>query len=159
MRWIWRAALAAVLLTVTVFWFAHALNQPFDTDDPDYAWISTELKRFADFADGRDDLPPHAQIDVLRLNGGDWSSACLIGGESDPVKVVVDLMSGISETERLRLQNANTHPDHVGEYGFVAAYLGTDGTVRFIRLAQGIGNAGLFFKKCISRPDTVIMFQ
>lgn len=134
--------IAAVLL---LLWYFKPIFWPaYDTDDPDYNWPSTSLG-------GRD-------VDLARLNGGNWQIACVFGGYTSPVAEMKRLGISVRPADFARLWPFRGFPirsDAVEEEEAAVAFADNNGVAHFILLpSRGIDLQ--HFRRCIGRPETLL---
>lgn len=122
----------------------------YDTDDPDYGY-------FADlFAAAR---KQNQVADMERLNGGDWTTACIFGGYSKPLREMEALGATISNEDRKRIEEAATTDLRlfsVEESEMMVTYIDKANRAHFIHIRNGIGAQGQEFQSCVTRPETKI---
>ena len=136
---IWVAA--ALLL----FWYFKPIFWPtYDTDDPDYNWLSTSLG-------GRD-------IDLARLNGGNWQTACLFGGYTDPVAEIKRIGMSVRVGDIARFWRYRGLPIRLGaveEDEAAVAFADNNGVTHFILLPYRAIDLQ-YFRRCIKKPETLL---
>ena len=96
-------------------------------------------------------------VDFSDLNKGEWKTACLFGGYTDPLKTMQLLGADIKAKDRLRLREAASRGLRLGqvdEQEMAIAFVDPGNNARFIHFGTGIGAEGQHLQKCISKPRT-----
>jgi hypothetical protein len=89
-------------------------------------------------------------LDMSPLNGGSWTTACLLGGYARAADYMASLGAAVSEQDRERLGSS------VRENEVVIGFIDPAGEGRFIRFRRGIGVAGQWHVSCVSKPQTLM---
>ncbi len=158
--WLLLACLIVPTLSLAAL-FIWGNSVSFDTTDPDFAWISVRLSEIQTNADSIG-VTDGAAIDFAGLNKGNWMAVCAIGGFNDPIDVIIEQGGRVSEMDRARLEDKYRVPVRLSiieEFEFMIAYTDRNGGAHFIHFPRGIGSGGQHFLKCISRPETVMVFD
>ena len=150
---------AAIVGGVPALLFVELSWKPaYDQSDPDYQRYSEEFDRLRAQIDSRGTTNDDA-IDLSRLNNGEWKTACLLGGYSNPLRTMQELGAKIGEKDRMRLTEAGSRAfrlAQVEEYEMAIGYVDLGNNARFIHFRSGIGPEGKRFQRCISGPQTRI---
>lgn len=150
------AIAALFLLGVAVLISALTYTPTYDRSDPDYAhymavFHQVHLAR-SQGAKAKDD-----DLDLSRLNAGEWTIACAFGGYTDPVRQMDALGATISKKDRERMNEARHGGFRLGpveEYEFALAFVDLQNNARFIHFEHGIGPDGQHLRRCIAKPET-----
>lgn len=115
-------------------------------NNPQYAQFLSELERYRTILKGRA-VQEGDELDISTLNGGNWRTACLVGGYKDYVKVInahdpVDWKPKMSSG--------------VGEFEMALVYVDAAGMPDVVHFRSGVGPYGQHFARCIAKPETRI---
>jgi hypothetical protein len=126
-----------------VIWFLKPVFWPaYDTAHPDYQRLTESLGEH--------------EIDLSRLNDGNWQIACVFGGYTDPVSTLAKMEAPVSVLDAVRLWNYRGFPIRLGaveEEEAVVAYVDGDRRTHFILIEKAVTNLE-HFSNCIERPET-----
>ena len=135
--------LSLVALIGAVIWDLSWRPQ-YDTSHADYGWIDEQL---AVHREGE-----LLRLDLSKLNGGDWSTACLLGGYSHPVATMKKKGAKVSSSDQARFQEIKERRIfEVEEYELVLAFIDGADKAHFIHFRRGLGVGGQHFESCIDR--------
>lgn len=97
-------------------------------------------------------------LDFGDLADGEWTSACLLGGYTDPIQVMQKKAASIATEDKARIDALSTFlgPDVVEEYDMMIAYVDLRNVARFIYFEQGIGPQGQHFEAYAAKPETTV---
>jgi hypothetical protein len=101
-------------------------------------------------------------VDLSGLNNGEWKTACLFGGYTNPLDEMRALGANISEKDRARMTEAGSRGlrlSQVEEYELAIAYIDLSNNARFIHFETGVGAEGEHQRQCISKPETRLFLQ
>lgn len=96
-------------------------------------------------------------IDLSELNSGEWKTACLFGGYTDPLEAMRALGANIDEKDHVRFTEAGSRRFRLGqveEQEMAIAFVDIGNNARFIHFRTGIGKEGQGLQRCISKPQT-----
>ena len=96
-------------------------------------------------------------IDLSELNSGEWKTACLFGGYTDPLEAMRVHGANIDEKDRVRFTEAGSRGFRLGqveEHEMAIAFVDLGNNARFIHFRTGIGPGGQHLRRCISKPQT-----
>jgi hypothetical protein len=152
-------SLAAVsVLGALALLFELSYRPTYDQADPNYRRyleVFDRLRPDLDYRGAtRDDY-----IDLSELNNGEWKTACLFGGYTDPLKTIQMLGANIDEKDRARMTEAGSRSLRIGqveEQEMAIAFVDLRNNARFIHFRTGIGPEGQHLQKCISKPQTML---
>ena len=159
--WLFSGLSALWLLAIVVFSIEAACRPKYDENHPDYRRYSELFNHLADQA-SRPSLPHEHTIDFSGLSGGQWTTACLFGGYTDPLREIESRGALIDEADRTRLIEARSRGFRVGtveEFEALVAYVDPANRAHFVHFRNGIGASGQHFERCIQKPDTTVSFQ
>src|SRR5436190_1820422 len=84
-------------------------------------------------------------VDFSQLNGGEWTSACLFGGYTDPLATMRSLNSRIDDRDSQRMMESQVRGfrlAQVEEYELAIGYIDLSNRARFVWFERGIGPRG-----------------
>jgi hypothetical protein len=96
-------------------------------------------------------------ITLTELNSGEWKTACLFGGYTDPLEAMRVHGANIDEKDRVRFTEAGSRGFRLGqveEHEMAIAFVDLGNNARFIHFRTGIGPGGQHLRRCISKPQT-----
>jgi hypothetical protein len=131
----------------------------YDWDDPDYRRYSPVFARLRKELDRRD-IADQDVIDLSSLNDGNWKTACVFGGYTDPLEEMRTFGATISGKDEVHLANARSRGFRIGpveEFEIMIAYVNLSNHAHFVHFERGIGSWGQHFEKCISKPETQLV--
>jgi hypothetical protein len=137
--------LIGVPVVLLFLWYFKPVFWPaYNTNHPDYNWLSKSLGE--------------REIDLARLNEGDWQTACVFGGYNDPVVEMRRLGISVRAGDVIRLWRYRGFPirlDAVEEDETAVAYVDNAGFADFILLPNPAVDLQ-HFRGCIKRPETFL---
>lgn len=157
---IWFTGLVLIVLVFESFG-AISGRPAYDESDPDYAHYSRALAEARTILDRRDPTAAD-RIDLSRLNGGRWKTACVFGGYGEPIAEMDKRSVAVSDRDRARLIAARSMGARlatVEEYEAMIAYVDLSDTAHFIHFRDGLGAGGQHFVRCISKPETRVPLE
>ena len=128
----------------------------YDEDHPDHRRYAERFEALRVRLDGQA-ATRQEFVDFTDLNGGEWKTACLFGGYTDPLREMKALGADIDDKDRARLTEAGRRGFRLApieEFEIAIAYVDPGNKARFIHMKSGIGPWGQHFNKCIARPQT-----
>lgn len=146
----------AVALVIALVIRVSSWTPAYDDANPEYSSLVnrvSEIRRSQDLGSSNE-----RGIDLSKLNNGDWTTACVFGGFNNPLE---DFAAGgnVSAEDRKRLLELATRGNRlaqVEEFELMIAYVDLRHDAHFVHLRDGIGPDGQHFKRCITRPQTVV---
>lgn len=94
-------------------------------------------------------------IDLSELNSGEWTTACLFGGYTDPLEAMRVHGANIDEKDRVRFTEAGSRGFRLGqveEHEMAIAFVDLGNNARFIHFRTGIGPGGQHLRRCNRDP-------
>src|SRR5262245_59625753 len=91
-------------------------------------------------------------VDLSELNDGDWTTACLFGGYTNPLEAMRIRGANIHEKDRVRFTEAGWRGFRLGqieEREIAIAFLDLGNNAQFIHFETGIGPEGQGLQRCI----------
>lgn len=162
MRWIERLLLkllglfaAAVAIAIG---FSIATRPAFDVDDQDYPGLAAYFARAETLIESGDSSLV-SPLDLDGLNGGDWTTACVFGGYTQPDMHMRQLGARVSPVDSIRWLRASlSHLRFfaVEEEEIAVAFIDREKRAHFLHFPKGIGSAGEHLQECVSRPGAKI---
>ena len=163
---IWIATVCFALVggaAVLVFGFLlYAVFQSpdYDKSHPDYARYEGV---FARLEKQMYETPRGQQaIDLSQLNDGDWETACIFGGYTDPLEEMQSRGAIVADRDVRRLIEAEElgmRMDQVEEFEIMLTTIDRQNRAHFIHFKHGIGPYGQHLSACTSKPATTVFFN
>lgn len=115
-------------------------------NNPQHSQYLSELERYRTILKGRP-LQKGDDLDISTLNGGNWRTACLVGGYNNYAKIInnhitIDWKPKVSAV--------------VGEFEMALVYVDVAGAPDVMHFRSGLGPYGQHFEKCVTKPKTRI---
>lgn len=138
------------------------------SDEPDYDYDHPAFERYAArfsalAAVFRNRGPNgYDTIDLAALNDGEWTTACVFGGYTTPSVAMANLGALVSDADERRLREAGSGGfrfDEVEEFEMMLVYVDPHNRAHFIHFPNGIGPNGQHLRKCIVKPETVVLLD
>jgi len=153
--------LLAVAITAALFagiaLLRELLYKPiYDQPHPNYRHYAEVFDRLRAELDDRGARNGH-YVDLSELNDGDWTTACLFGGYTNPLEAMRMRGANIHEKDRVRFTEAGSRGFRLGqveEREIAIAFVDLGNNAQFIHFKTGIGPEGQGLQRCISRPQT-----
>jgi hypothetical protein len=153
------AGITALAMLVVASLFAALFHEPaYDQSHPDYHRYAEAFNRLSVPISQRG-ITNEDAIDLFELNGGEWKTACIFGGYTNPLDKMRTLGADISPKDQSRLTEAGSRGfrlAQVEESEIAIAYVDFSNRAQFIHFKHGIGPEGQHLQRCISRPETLL---
>ena len=131
----------------------------FSRDDPDYRYFAEAFARLEQRL-ANAELSNQDAIDLSHLNGGDWTVACVFGGYNNPLQEMQALGATVGKADQDHWTEAGSRGlrvSQVEEFEIAVAYIDRQNRAHFLHFDRGIGSPGQHLRKCISKPDTMLV--
>jgi hypothetical protein len=148
-------AIGLFAILAALLWYETSYNPRYDRDSRfynEYAFILSEAERAI-----RNGSREPVTIDLLKINDGNWKTACLIGGYKDPIAIMRQMGASIQPKDEERMSDAGKRGFRlapVEEFEAVIAYVDGSDRAHFIHFQHGFGTKGQHFSQCVTKLET-----
>jgi hypothetical protein len=104
------------------------------------------LERYRTISKGRT-LQEGDELDISTLNGGNWRTACLVGGYKNYASAINN-HGAVNWKPKVSAG--------VGEFEMALVYVDVAGAPNVMHFRDGLGPYGQHFERCITKPATRI---
>lgn len=144
--------IAIAVILYEMFW-----TPTYDDADPRY---QTLVDRLAEIHQSLETgTRTENDIDLTKLNDGNWTTACVFGGYNNPLEEMEARRANVTAEDRKRLLELGSEGfrlAQVEEFELMIAYVDTENDAYFVHFKNGFGSRGQHFEKCITKPQTVV---